>query len=281
MISNNQDAAASPFFLQGSAGRLFALYFPPLHDQIPTRAVLYFPPFAEEINKARRMATLQARRFADQGLGVLLVDPFGTADSEGDFVEARWEIWRDDLQRAVRWLLERGAERLIFWGLRLGALLAVELVAVGEKIERLILWQPVTRGETFMTQFLRLKLAADMAGGEKSLTTRELRASLSAGQSLEIAGYTLASELVCSVDALDLQAADSTKLPPIDWIEIAADAGRTITAAGRQMLDRWRVAGAQTTSHSVVGEPFWCTPEITIVPELLDVTTALVCADRT
>lgn len=221
------------------------------------------------------MASLQACRFAELGFGTLLIDPFGTADSQGEFADARWDIWRDDFQRAVQWLFEHGAERLIFWGLRLGALLAVELAATLGQAEHLILWQPVMRGEVFMTQFLRLRLAADMAGRDARLTTQDLRARLSTGSSLEIAGYTLAPRMVSAVDSLDLLRISPAKLPMINWIEITADSERPISAASLRILDRWQAAGVRATSHKAVGEPFWHTPEITVVPTLLSLTARL------
>ena len=115
------------FFLPGSQGAIFAIYHPPASGVIERGGVLYAPPFAEEMNKARRMAALQARRLAAAGFGVLIPDLYGCGDSGGDFAEARWDIWRDDLSRCRDWLRGRGHHRLVLWGLRLGALLAAEL----------------------------------------------------------------------------------------------------------------------------------------------------------
>lgn len=226
------------------------------------------------------MVALQARNWATLGIATLLVDPYGTADSEGDFADARWEIWCDDLRRAAQWLFGQGAQRLSFWGLRLGALLAVEVVVALEQIEHLILWQPVLRGEVFMTQFLRLYLAADLAGGAGRLTTRDLRASLNAGNVLEIAGYRLAPQMLTTIDGLSLQSADVTNIPRIDWIEIVANAEQPIAVASQHVLDRWRESGVQAMSHTVAGDPFWCTPEITVSPALLDITTGLFAEDH-
>lgn len=266
----------TPFFLSGVAGDLFCVYFPPEGTQAPRQAVLYFPPFAEEMNKARRMACLQARKLADLGYGVLLVDLFGTGDSEGDFAEARWEIWCDDLARAADWLSGQGAERFVLWGLRLGVMLAMELENAGRwPVERLILWQPVVRGEMFMTRFLRLRVAADMAGNQERLTTKQLRETLKGHRPLEIAGYTLAAELVDAVDRLDLQKTNGAKLAPIDWIEIAPESGRPLSAVSQRALESWRIDGAEATAHVVTGQPFWSTPEVTIIPAVLDKTLEL------
>ena len=94
-------AAPQPFFLAGAAGPLFCLQLAPAPGMTPRGALLYLPPFAEEANRSRRMAVLQARRLAARGWPVLLLDPFGTGDSAGAFHEARWELWLDDAARAA------------------------------------------------------------------------------------------------------------------------------------------------------------------------------------
>ena len=75
-------------FLPAEPGFRFGLYFPPCSTQ-PRGGVLYCPPFAEEMNKSRRMAALQARAFAKAGYGVLLLDLYGCGDSSGDFSDAK------------------------------------------------------------------------------------------------------------------------------------------------------------------------------------------------
>ena len=96
----------------------------------PRGALLYLPPFAEEANRSRRMAVLQARRLAARGWPVLLLDPFGTGDSAGAFHEARWELWLADAAQAAAWLATRWpGGSVTLWGLRLGALLAAALAA--------------------------------------------------------------------------------------------------------------------------------------------------------
>ncbi len=110
------------FFLAGSRGALFAVYHPPAAGMTSRSGVLCAPPFAEELNKSRRMIAQQARRLAAAGFGVLIPDLYGTGDSAGDFGDARWEIWREDLARCAVWLRQRGHESLILWGVRLGGL---------------------------------------------------------------------------------------------------------------------------------------------------------------
>ena len=64
-----------PLFLQvklGPLGRRFALHHRPAGP--PRGLVVYVHPFAEEMNKSRRMAALQSRALAEAGFAVLQLD---------------------------------------------------------------------------------------------------------------------------------------------------------------------------------------------------------------
>jgi len=81
------------------------------------------------MNKARRMTALAGRRFAEQGFGVLQIDPLGCGDSSGDFGDATPTIWTANFIRAAEWIQERGGSNVWLWGLRAGALLVPPLLA--------------------------------------------------------------------------------------------------------------------------------------------------------
>jgi exosortase A-associated hydrolase 2 len=210
---------AEPFFLKAEQGQRFCLFHPPAG---PCRgAVLYAAPFGEEMNKTRRMAALQARDLAAQGFGVLLLDLHGCGDSSGDFGDARWEIWKDDLALGHQYLQTRLQRAVSVWGLRLGALLALDYArGASRPIANLMLWQPVQNGATFLTQFLRLRIANDMLaeGKEKGSGTQALRDALRAGEMLEIAGYDLAPALAASIESLDAAALPVSGCP-VHWFK--------------------------------------------------------------
>ncbi|WP_082219600.1 hydrolase 2, exosortase A system-associated [Massilia sp. NR 4-1] len=268
---------AEPFFLKAGTGARFCVF----HAAAGAcrGAFLYVHPFAEEMNKARRMAALQARAMAAQGYAVLQIDLYGCGDSSGDFADARWEIWLDDLAHGAQWLRERlgGAleQEIGLWGLRLGALLALDYGRqAAQPPSVLLLWQAVTNGANFMTQFLRLKLANQMLaeGQEKNGGTAALRATLAAGEPLEIAGYTLAPALAQSIEALD--AAKFAPPPcPLHWFEIVAEEGRPLPPAAARVLQGWQ-EGGELSAVTVAGQPFWATQEISECPALLDATIA-------
>ncbi len=266
----------SPFFLPGSAGNLFSLFYSPLQKTPPEHFILFFPPFAEEVNKCRHMVSLQAKRFAAMGYGVLVVDLFGTGDSEGDFGDATWDIWLKDFENIALWLEQQQAKRITLWGLRFGALLAMRLMSLFEdKLDRIILWQPVMRGDQMMTQFLRLRMAADMIGSGEKITVRDLRNQLADGNSVEVAGYELSPKLIDGIDSLRLLNLGTSESPPVDWFEVVNSEGLEISPASQKVLDGWHELGMQPNTHRVVGESFWMTPEITLLPALLERTSEI------
>ncbi|HEX6736185.1 MAG TPA: hydrolase 2, exosortase A system-associated, partial [Azonexus sp.] len=92
-----------PDFLTVHGGQRFCL-FHPAQDGVAKGAVLYLHPFAEEMNKARRMAALQSRALAAAGYDVLQFDLLGCGDSSGDFADATWPAWREDVLAGYRHL---------------------------------------------------------------------------------------------------------------------------------------------------------------------------------
>lgn len=270
---------AEPLFLArpdgARSGARFALFHAPAG---PSRAaVLYLHPFAEEMNRARRMAALQARALAADGMAVLQLDLHGCGDSSGDFADASWDGWLDDVAHAVDWLRARCGVPVTLWGLRLGALLALAHARRDPAIAALLLWQPVLGGATHLTQFLRLRVAGDMLGNaEKSGGTAALRAALAAGETLEVAGYMLAPALALGMEAVD----GAALVPhcPVHWIDVTSSPERGLAPASLRVVEAWRAAGVAVGLQQVAGEPFWNTQEVAVCPALIDATLAALSA---
>lgn len=270
---------AKPFFLEAEPGERFCLYHSPSPDKKCRGALVYVHPFGEEMNKSRRMAAMQARAFTTQGLGVLQIDLFGCGDSSGDFRDARWEIWKQDLTTAKNWLENTACAPVGLWGLRLGALLALDFArSSGSKIDQIILWQPVLSGESFLTQFLRLRLASEIftadMGAQAMTGTNTMRGFLQAGNTLEVAGYELSPELAASIDSLRIAELPMTGIP-VHWFEIVASADRSITPAGAKVVNAWKQESVDLHVHTVVCSPFWATQEISECSDLVSSTAAI------
>jgi exosortase A-associated hydrolase 2 len=265
---------ALPFFLSADQGERFCLYHEPEPGVAPRGAILYVHPFAEELNKSRRMVSLQARAYAASGFGVLQIDLYGCGDSSGDLATARWETWLNDLARAWQWLAERDLGPRYLWGLRLGALLALDFAAHARP-EALILWQPALSGRAHLNQFARLQS-----------TARLFSSVPAAEQQTEVAGYLMAPALSAAIDRLD--AAALAPRCPVQWLELSASptsaaddyaiaaggAGVTLQPASALLIERWLAGGTQVQAYPLRGQPFWSSAEIGIVPELLAASSA-------
>jgi len=263
------------FFLPARAGARLCVHHRPDERSATGLAVVFVPAFAEEMNKSRHVVAQTARRLCDMGIGVLLIDLYGCGDSSGDFAEATWETWQEDVALATGWLQESGYRRLMLWGMRLGGLLAAECaVAAPALYERCVLWQPVISGESFLTQFLRLRVAnAMLSGAAAGTSVGQLRNCLLAGEAVEIAGYRLSAALATGFISRTLLPARPSC--PIEWFEVVAERGRAASPATARLVDEWRAAGSTLSLNTVEGDAFWGTAnsaELVQCPTLVEAT---------
>lgn len=270
-------AAGAPAgrFLETPHGRIFCLRSGAQGEA----CVIVVPPFAEEMNRSRRMWSLLAAQLASAGIVTLIPDLHGTGESDGDFADARWESWREDLNRTCRFARAEGVRRIALLGVRLGALLALDYLRsvpqrdMADDIAQLILWQPVLDGRQHINQFLRLKLAAGLRQtAAVKETTASLRERLARGERLEVAGYEVAAELLAALDSLDGQSLAPTAVARVEWLEVSTAEPAALAPASGRIIETWRTASVNVNARAVRGEAFWALQEITIAPELITVT---------
>ena len=142
------------------------------------------------------MAALQSRAMAAAGYDVLQIDLLGCGDSSGDFADASWQAWREDVVLAHRWLRTQTQAPLTLWGLRAGCLLAANAAVDLTESTNFIFWQPVVSGKQHWQQFMRLKMAGELAGGQAKGVSEQLRQQLAEGKHVEIAGYAISPDLI-------------------------------------------------------------------------------------
>ncbi len=242
--------------------------------------MLYLHPFAEEMNKARRMAALQSRAFAAEGLAVLQIDLLGCGDSSGDFGDASWAAWVDDGLAASRWLRERYAGApLWLWGLRAGTLLAQAVHRQLQAPAHLLYWQPTPSGKQHLQQFLRLKRAAAIAGTDAGAGGTTLpptpRALLDRGEPVEVGGYWLSPALASGLDGATL-APPTAPAPGTRLVWVEQGDGTEPAPASATVLRDWAVAGVQPEVHVVAAPPFWQTVEVEEAPAFIAASTAAI-----
>ncbi len=265
-----------PQFIQARSGHLFVSVRRPAHD-VTSSVVLLLPPFAEEMNKSRRLLTLQSQTLCEAGFAVAVFDAFGTGDSEGRFGEATIQHWQNDCQDVLEFLSTEGFTECIPLCVRFGALLLDHVLSVSPlAINHAILWQPVTSGAQSLNQFLRLQSAANMMNSESGPGVSDMQATLKSGGSVEVAGYELSADLFRQSQALKLDTLNLEKLRRIDWFAIAGSADSPMPAAATRHTQRWIEQGLSAHVKVIEGAQFWAATELVVVPELVARTTAAV-----
>lgn len=268
-------SAPQPFFLTTSEGRLFAVYHEPVGAIRGN--VLVVPAHNEEMNRCRSMVTMQAQELARHGVGTLVVDLFGTGESDGQYNDARWELWLDNVRQARAWLGNKPGDCLALLGIRLGVPLAFESILGETLTPALIAWQPVIDGKQYFTQFMRMRIAGNMDRTDiPKETSSTLRASLNEGKSIEIAGYEIHPEMAAALDNMRLAGLGPAPDVSVAWFEKGNGEGLEISPASRQLLDAWQQAGAQVAVESFDGPAFWALHDRFTAPDLIQKTSSWV-----
>lgn len=263
-------------FIDGAHGRLFVLSRGPASAK---NVVLVVPPFAEEMNKARRMITEVTCSLARRGTASICVDLFGTGDSEGEFGDSRWDGWIDDLAAVDAWAAARGWPITGLLAVRLGCALAASYVGRRRaSLDRWVFWQPVLDGTRCMDQFLRLKLAAGMLGQGPKRTVADLRDEIRASGSLEVAGYDLSAELLAGIDAVRLVERVGAPCPPLHWFELVHDVSAPLPIPATRLIEKLRDEGCEVQVQAVASAPIWTSTEIVVSEALAESTVQALCA---
>ena len=86
---------------------------------------------------------------------MLRFDYFGTGDSAGAGEEGSVEQWSRDVDTAIDELRDTTSlDRVSLVGLRFGGLLAADVAARRKDLDRVVLWDPIVRGEQYVREML-------------------------------------------------------------------------------------------------------------------------------
>ncbi|MBV5298709.1 MAG: hydrolase 2, exosortase A system-associated [Rhodoferax sp.] len=249
-------AAVAPqaFFLEAALGQRFCLFHAPPGGHDARAGLLYIHPFAEEMNRSRRLVAEQSRAFVRAGFAVLQMDLYGCGDSAGDFEDATWALWRDDVMLAHDWLRARITGPLWLWGLRSGCLLAAQLAGQAAAAN-LLFWQPVVSGQQHLKQFLRLGPTADMLRGGAGAGVAELLQQLALGNLVEVAGYRVSPKLARGLALATLD--DLGAGAHVRCLELSHAPDAAISPALAAQLLRWQAGGCQAVASVIEGPACW------------------------
>lgn len=147
----------TPVVIASPGGACFGMY-----RAASGPAVLMLPPFGDEGLKTARFWRNLALELAEHGLATLRFDLPGTGNSAGEATEpGRVVAWRAAIRACATWLADRHDGRLMLFGHRFGALMALDAVASGVSAERVALLDPPMSGAALVRH---LRARARMEG---------------------------------------------------------------------------------------------------------------------
>lgn len=146
-----------PVVIPTAGGVCFGVY-----KAIAGPAVIMLPPFGDESLKTARIWRDLAASLAGRGIATLRFDLPGTGNSAGDATDPeRVQAWRAAIRDCTAWMADRHDGRVILFGHRFGALLALDAAASGVPAERLVLLDPPPSGAALVRH---LRARARMEG---------------------------------------------------------------------------------------------------------------------
>jgi len=196
----------TPFFFPNGSYNLFGILHEP-KIKPNGEGFVFCHPFAEEKLWTHRVYVNFARELARLGYAVLRFDYMGHGDSEGKFEESSVETRLSDIQCAIKIVKEKTEETLKvnLIGLRLGATLAALTSELDPTINRLILWEPIINGTTYMRQMLRINLTTQTSVYKKIRhNSQTLIQMMKDGQTVNIDGYEVSWPLFDQIQQIDL-----------------------------------------------------------------------------
>ena len=205
-MKNTLDEA--PFFFPNRDRSLFGVLHRPAAGAGPRPAFVFCHPLGEEKLWTHRVFVAYARQLAAAGYPVLRFDLSGHGDSEGSFSDVSMATLAADLRSAIQEARRlTGVSTVSLLGLRLGANVAMKVAEDATDLRHLILWSPITEGERYLQDLLRVNLMTQMATYKVIRQERpELVAEMEQGRTVNVDGYEMGWPLYSSVSAIKPEA---------------------------------------------------------------------------
>ena len=230
----------TPFHFEVEGSPIYAV----LHDAVPGRTapavVVHVHGLGVEGITLYRQEVLAARAAAAAGFPVLRWHARGHGDSAGSAADVTLATLVADARAAADEAKRRtGATRVIWLGVRLGALVAA--LAGGPRSGRddaaaFLFWEPVAKPSDFFRQQLRTLLFSQVAGGRKpDATVDQLLVRLEQEGQVDVLGYLLHRGTVASFTDASLADALAGVSVPVRLVQMQARA--RLAPAHQQLVD--------------------------------------------
>ena len=232
-------AECKPVFLPRGDRPIFMWHHVPAAGHRRNAAVVLCPPLGFEYMSVYATWKTLGERLASAGFDVLRIDYDGTGDSAGDHNDTgRLCAWRSSVDAAIDAARRlAGASSVTLFGLRAGAMIALDAAAERGDVDRIVLWCPFASGRAYLRE-LRAQTA---------LAREAYAADEPSAPGMNVCGYILTQE---TIDALEQWRLDRLEPGPIGDVLLLDRAERPLAAKIDAQLTR---LGARVTKLTVEG----------------------------
>ena len=169
--------------------------------------ILFCNGFAQDHVFNWRAEVIGAGIVAERGYSTFSYQARAHGDSSGDFESLRFADLVDDAMAAAdEGLRCTGASRIVWVGIRFGALVATAAMRARRDTTALALWEPAHRASDYFRALMRRVLFFEVSRGLRpSLTVDQMIEQLGAGNSVALLGFDLHPTFYLSAIEADLR----------------------------------------------------------------------------
>ena len=243
-------------FLERDGRRIFTISHLPNAADTAKGGILLVPPFFEELNHSRYFYTQLAQRVCAAGYESLYFDYSCTGDSAGEFADAIWEHWIEDLQLAFDTLNARCSLKAIV-GVRGAALtLSAWLKKTSQNDFALSLVAPTMNGVEIADAMLKSEILRAAFEGRKISREQFLENIREQGHA-QMGGYRVPHKLLDAISRESFLPSRQSLPVRTSIFRIARTAGSNSATSKPQPRDVSERDQSDPLERTIQLEPFW------------------------
>jgi len=248
---------AIPSFFTAADRPLFCVYHAPGPDRPDAPIVLHAHSTGfEQLTSCLAEAGF-ARAAADAGFPALRYHARGHGDSTGDFADVTLDsLVEDALAAAAEARARSGRSRIVWLGVRFGALVAAEAIRRGAPADALALWEPAIDPDRFYRAMLRGVLFFHVSEGRRpAFTVDQMMEAVERDGRVDVLGYYLHRALVRSTRGVNLETLLGGWSGPTLIAQVQARP--RLTEAHAALARSLEARGASVSTAVIREEPGW------------------------
>ena len=248
---------SEPLFFPSHGHPLYGMFCRPTEESCKETALIACHGVGLEHAVTSRMMVLAVRQAAEHGYPALVYHSRGHGDSSGDFAELTFESLVEDARSAAEHALQlSGARRVVWLGVRVGALVAAAAAVQHPNSAGLVLWEPPASGADNFHQLLRGLQFSAVARGEKEVPkTNEVLETIERDGRADIHACYFYAKFHHSMRDLKLAKILEQWTGPVFYAQIQARI--KLSAGNAGIVAALEQQGCKVTTTRIAEEPGW------------------------